>query len=342
MGKNLNFYNIKGEKMKKKWTWLLAILTLASLMLWSACSNNSSVESGSEQTSEAIGDEPLSQDLVYEEKADGVYVKVNPNVKDSITAVEIPVTYNGKTVVGIADLGFEYCSQLREVSLPTNLKKIGERAFFNCPLQTLVLPDTIQEIKDEAFSWCNQLQSVTLSDGLVTLGDGAFRYCSSLQKIVLPDSLISVGERAFAYCQNLKEITIGESLEEIGADAFLETPSIQKVIYTGELSSWCIIQFGSKLSNPISVSGNLFDAEGEITELILDENTTDILKFAFAGWTALQRVVLPKSILSIEYNAFDGCSGVKEVVYQGTADEWTSVSFVEGGNTVIKNKLTFN
>ena len=73
--------------MKKKLTWLLAILTLASLMLWSACSNNSSVESGSEQTSEAMGDEPLSQDLVYEEKADGVYVKVNPNVNKFLCTI---------------------------------------------------------------------------------------------------------------------------------------------------------------------------------------------------------------------------------------------------------------
>lgn len=67
---------------------------------------------------------------------------------------------------------------------------IGEKAFSGYDLKTIVLPDTIERIEEEAFYECDLLEDVELPNGLSFIGYAAFDNCTSLDAITLPDDVM--------------------------------------------------------------------------------------------------------------------------------------------------------
>ncbi len=61
------------------------------------------------------------------------------------------------------------------IILPQNLTKIGTSCFEGAQIKQVTIPDTVTEIGDMAFSYCNQLASITcLAATPPALGSGAF------------------------------------------------------------------------------------------------------------------------------------------------------------------------
>ena len=70
-----------------------------------------------------------------------------------------------------------------------------------------VLPDTIEKINDFAF-WNQNITSITLPDTVESIGADAFSWCFNLKSITIPSSVTEIGENAFAkeiYDENTKE-----------------------------------------------------------------------------------------------------------------------------------------
>ena len=96
---------------------------------------------------------------------------------------------------------------------------------------TIVLPESVVSIRDNAFYLCSNLYSVTFNDGLKSIGSKAFLKCGNLQKIELPDTLETIGTDAFSYCNSLKEVEIPSSVQSIGDYAFFSTATqIEKIV----------------------------------------------------------------------------------------------------------------
>ena len=77
------------------------------------------------------------------------------------------------------------------------------------------------EVKETITGFCNSdIVSVIIPDGVVTIGDNAFDGCESLKEITIPDSVVRIGSYAFYGCDSLKEIAIPDSVTEIGEYAF--------------------------------------------------------------------------------------------------------------------------
>ena len=86
--------------------------------------------------------------------------------------------------VMIADCAFENQSSLTTVILPENVEVIGENAFYFCEsLETITLPDRITEILSFTFGHCSSLTSVVLSGHITKIDDFAFTGCSSLTDV---------------------------------------------------------------------------------------------------------------------------------------------------------------
>ena len=81
---------------------------------------------------------------------------------------------------------FRYCTKVESISLPNSIEEIGELAFGDCySLKTIHFPTSLKTIETEAFYKCKSLESVDLSETFVTLiGANAFRYCESLKTVV--------------------------------------------------------------------------------------------------------------------------------------------------------------
>ncbi|MGN1421592.1 MAG: leucine-rich repeat domain-containing protein [Eubacterium sp.] len=96
---------------------------------------------------------------------------------------------------------------------------------------TVVLPDSVKSIRDNAFYMCSNLYSVTFNEGLEKIGNKAFLKCENLQTIDLPNTVKTIGTDAFSYCNSVTSLEIPSSVETIGDYAFFSTASnIDKVI----------------------------------------------------------------------------------------------------------------
>ncbi|MDI9521010.1 MAG: leucine-rich repeat domain-containing protein [Bacillota bacterium] len=82
----------------------------------------------------------------------------------------------------------------------------------NNDLTTVILPEGLKHIMDDAFSECSNLQSIELPNTLETIGERAFSHDKQLQRIVLPDSLVSIRNNAFFGCDKLARLVLGSGL----------------------------------------------------------------------------------------------------------------------------------
>ena len=116
---------------------------------------------------------------------------------------------------------FSKCWGLKDISLPGDLKSVGDFAFSDCSsLETINLPSGITTIGNYAFWYCENLTSLTLPSGLISIGDRAFSGCSNLANVTLSSNITSIGTYAFQNCINLKNLTISKDVTSIKDIAF--------------------------------------------------------------------------------------------------------------------------
>lgn len=107
---------------------------------------------------------------------------------------------------------------------------IGHSVFNARDVEEVVIPDSVTEIQDYAFSGNKKLKSVTLSKNLKVIGINAFFNCQALQSIELPATLKEMGSYAFC-ATGLTKVTIPESntLSELPQFCFFQCASLKEV-----------------------------------------------------------------------------------------------------------------
>lgn len=73
----------------------------------------------------------------------------------------------------------------------------------NTDLTTVVLPASLQEIRERAFAGCTNLRGIDIPEGVTFIGSGAFRGCSSMEAVYMPGSVWTIGADAFSGCGSL-------------------------------------------------------------------------------------------------------------------------------------------
>ncbi len=119
----------------------------------------------------------------------------------------------------LGEYAFYQCSSLEAITLPQNLKKIGNNAFAGSSLKSIIIPDKIETIGSYAFQFCGSLKTVEFPSSLRTIESYAFQSCSQLEKISLP-GLTYIADYTFSGCSNLQEVRVPSTLERIGNNAF--------------------------------------------------------------------------------------------------------------------------
>lgn len=105
--------------------------------------------------------------------------------------------------------------------VPDGVDAIGADAFTYCDgITELVLSDTVTKLEDYAVYDCLNLSTVKLSDNLSSIGNENFYHCQSLKSITLPKSLTQMGYWAFADCYTLSTINCESTNLVIGGDCF--------------------------------------------------------------------------------------------------------------------------
>lgn len=164
----------------------------------------------------------------------GNFARVEPsrNIKYGGDIV-IPefVEYNGvkHVVVSIAEKAFQNCS-IGNMVIPETVKEIGALAFAFCEIVCLQLPKQVDSIQTTAFYKCGGL---TVDDGLRYAGDFLVGVADTARTTYrIKEGTRWIGSNAFNGIQ-LKTIVIPASVEEVGSFAFSGCTNLTKVSFVG-------------------------------------------------------------------------------------------------------------
>ena len=133
--------------------------------------------------------------------------------------------------------GEESDCKLQKVTILPGTRRITHNLFEDLYLlREVVLPDTLEEIGDDAFSGCVSLDTIRFPEGLKRIGDSAFWDCDALEEIVLPQSLEVIASDAFGDCGALCRVTLPRSCQA-AEDAFEDCDPELELCYPGEPSA---------------------------------------------------------------------------------------------------------
>ena len=189
-------------------------------------------------------------------------------------------------------------------------------------------------ISNYAFSGCTELTSVSLPKSLKEINLNAFRGCTGLTSVTLPHSLQKIGSGAFYGCTGLTSlIMLSQSLAEIHDLAFGECRALKEIIVEEEnlnFTSHDGVLFNKNSSHIVLYPPG---KEGSYT---IPETVTSIGESAFQS-VRLISITLPKSIMSVETNAFYEAS-CENLIVKATLDNESQSNLVNGlSGSIVTN-----
>lgn len=219
-----------------------------------------------------------------------------------VTDVEIPAEWNGLTVTKIA--------------------RTTHYDSMNDSMMTLVVPDTVTEIGEEAFKNCRNLVSVTLPDTITSIGYRAFFGCVKLADFRIPAGVTELKTSLLAGTA-LAAIEIPETVTTIEYGVFADTPLTEVTI---PASIKDILQpFGGckKLAKivwkPAEAEwvSDFFEGIESEFEFIMEENSTFPknmnLYWSFTDKRTLKSVTLPTTLTEIPKGIFKSIYSLESV-----------------------------
>ena len=234
--------------------------------------------------------------------------------------IKIPSTYNNLPVTTINESAFHSCTTLTSIEIPNSITTIGIGAFFGCNnlIQvTFEEGSKLTSINKYIFKKCINLKTFKIPSGVLNIEEEAFYECKSLENVEIPSSVTTIGYSAFARCTNLTNIEIPNSVTNIGYSTFywcinLETITVPFV--GSQLNGTKDTYFSYIFGTNSSVTTNN-DVPQSLKKVIITGGTS-IDEYAFYNCGYIERIEIPKSIISIGKKAFEFCSKLQEIVFE--------------------------
>ncbi|MDD3220658.1 MAG: leucine-rich repeat protein [Lachnospiraceae bacterium] len=205
-----------------------------------------------------------------------VLYMVNPQNARELTAIKVPAVlssvsfYNASSLycIGIADEALAGCNQISKITITSNIKTIGNKAFADC----------------------TNLSNVVMSNQVLTsIGTEAFKNCTSLTSLDIPSSVTDLGAGMLEGVVNFSELYLTSSIPpSVGTKLFGDTISENIKVYVPEgtvdlyVQRWSLVldkDYGVGTAERIITTEALetaaVSAEGDLLSQSEDTGTTE-------------------------------------------------------------------
>ena len=119
------------------------------------------------------------------------------------------------------DAEFYGCTSLKTVDFSEayGLRSIGQYAFTSCPLETVLLPEGLEDIASNVFSGKTGIKEIVLPSTLIKISGKQAFSSTAFTSIVLPKGLTSLGNNIFQ-SSALESIVIPAGVTSVGEHCF--------------------------------------------------------------------------------------------------------------------------
>ena len=186
----------------------------------------------------------------------------------------------------IPDYAFYNC-HIDDITLPSTIESIGEKAFYECYVHNIYIPEGVKTIGNYAFGANNELENITIPSSVISIGKYAFWGCMHLSTIILSNNIEVIEEGLFSGCSELVSITIPSSVKRIKLNAFEYCSSLESVFINEGL-------------------------------MVIDE-------VAFANCKSLTTFNFPSTITFLNSSLFRGDISLVTFNYNGLKDDWALI-----------------
>ncbi len=177
--------------------------------------------------------------------------------------------------------------------------KIENSAFMDAEgITTIVLPDTVMAIGEDAFRNCNALTNINIPRGVKRIEKGTFYGCSSLGSIYLPEGTTYIGDKAFYNNSKLKNINLVKEINYLGEGAFEGCSSLISISIPEGITV---------------IEDNLFENCFNLTYISIPEGIKRIGEDAFYNCKSLISIHIPDEVTSIGSYAFYSCESLTSI-----------------------------
>ena len=159
-----------------------------------------------------------------------------------------------------------------------------------------------------------------IPQGIVKIGYGAFEN-TGLESITIPDSVKEIKDWAFMYYEDLKAVRLPAGVR-LGSEAFYDSGIESVELVNAELG------------------GGVFSECFSLKNAVIKGNTRELPFFMFSNCSELEHVELPVYLEEVEGSTFFLCKNLREVRFEGTADQWKHVAIHRDNEELFNCKIT--
>lgn len=263
--------------------------------------------------------------------------------EDKIT---LPADYKGEHYI-IKEKAFKDCKNLKSVTIPQSVTRIGNEAFRGCTsLKELCIEDGNSPLSLGAnyadyadfvesgrtygglFYDCpletlylgRNLSYATVETGYDYYGYSPFYNKYTLETLTIGNCVISIGKNAFIRCEGLTSITIPNSVISIGDEAFANCCSLQEITIGDNISyigynafSGTAWEFRSTEDDLLYLNNWLIGIHPNksVKSIKIKEGTRGVAAGAFKGNPSLKKVRINEELEYICAEAFANCESLQ-------------------------------
>ena len=231
------------------------------------------------------------------------------------------------STVEIAPQAFYENKRLKTVILPEGLETIGEEAFSvsneasSSALESITIPSTVKRIGRAAFFSATKLTELIFAtdengnSALTEISNQAFRHCTSLTEVVLPDSLHTLGVATSSW----------HDRPDSAASVFYECTSLETIVLSNSMSE---------------IPSQTFGLCTSLKNVVIKQNSAlnRIAQYAFNG-SGLERIDLTNAdaLTEISDYAFINSNQLKEIIFSTDTTQEISIGNYVFANTAFES-----